>query len=141
MTDTQNPRLAWVLTWVLRGMGAWFVIFFVGIFLASATKMTSPELLYRMLGWGSPGDAEEQMLSIVYIVWGLFLWRAADDPARNRLFIDFTLIANIAHTGLMGIQAFTYGEHTHFMGDIPMGFAILAVLAAVWIPTRRRLTA
>lgn len=138
MTDTQNPRLAWVL----RGLGAYFVIFFVGIFVASATKVTSPELLYRMLGWGSPGDAEEQMLAIVYIVWGLFLWRAADDPARNRLFIDFTLIANIAHAGLMVIQAFTYsGEHTHLMGDIPVGFAILAVLAAVWIPARRRLTA
>ena len=127
------------LSLVLRAIGAVFVLFFVGAFIGSAMKISTPDLLYRMLGWGSVGDAEEQMISIVYIVWGLFLWVAARDPLRNRLFIDFTLWANLAHFGLMGIQSFTYGEHTHLYGDVLLGFLILAVLAATWLPVRRQL--
>ena len=104
-------------------------------------KVTTPDLLYRMLGWGDVGDAEEQMISIVYIVWGLFLWLAARDPARHRLFIDFTLAANLAHFGLMAIPSFTYGEHTHLSGDVLLGFVILGVLAWAWLPIRRQLVA
>lgn len=128
------------LPWVLRAIGVMFIVFFTLAFIASATKSDMPNLLYRMTGWGDIGDAEEQMISVVYIVWGFFLWAAARDPGRNKLFIDFTLAANIAHFGLMGIQALTYsGEHTHLYGDVMLGFAILAVLAVVWIPTRSRL--
>ena len=127
------------LSLVLRAIGALFVLFFVTAFIASAMKISTPDLLYRMLGWGSVGDAEEQMISIVYIVWGLFLWVAARDPLRNRLFIDFTLVANLAHFGLMGIQSFTYGEHTHLYGDVLLGFLILAALASAWLPVRRQL--
>lgn len=118
-----------------------FIVFFTLAFIASATKSDMPDLLYRMTGWGDIGDAEEQMISVVYVVWGFFLPAVARDPERNKLFIDFTLAANVAHFGLMGIQALVYtGEHTHLYGDVLLGFAILAVLAAVWIPTRRRLT-
>ena len=127
------------LSLVLRTIGALFVVFFVVAFIASATKVSEPDLLYRMLGWGSVGDAEEQMLSVVYIVWGVFLWFAARDPGRNRLFIDFTLVANLAHFGLMGIQSLTYGEHTHLYGDVLLGFLVLAVLAWAWLPVRRQL--
>lgn len=137
MSYGQNQKLAWAL----RGVGAMFVVFFTLAFIASATRSDMPDLLYRMTGWGDIGDAEEQMISIVYIVWGFFLFAVARDPGRNKLFIDFTLAANVAHFGLMGIQAVTYpGEHTHLYGDVLLGFAILAVLAAVWIPARRRLT-
>lgn len=118
-----------------------FIVFFTLAFIASATKSDMPDLLYRMTGWGDIGDAEEQMISVVYIVWGLFLFAVARDPQRNRLFIDFTLAANLAHFALMGVQALTYaGEHTHLYGDVLLGFAILAILAAVWIPVRGRLT-
>jgi hypothetical protein len=138
MTDAQNQRLAWVL----RGIGVLFIVFFTLAFIGSATKADMPDLLYRMTGWGDIGDAEEQMISIVYIVWGFFLWAVARDPGRNKLFVDFTLVANVAHFGLMGVQAFTYsGEHTHLLGDVPLGFAILAALAVVWLPVRSRVDA
>jgi hypothetical protein len=128
------------LSVVMRTIGALFVVFFVVAFIASALKVTTPDILYRMLGWGDVGDAEEQMISIVYIVWGVFLWLAARDPRQNRLFIDFTIVANLAHFGLMGIQSFTYGEHTHLYGDVLLGFLILAALAFAWLPVRRQLT-
>lgn len=127
------------LSLVLRTIGALFVVFFVAAFIGSALKLSTPELLYRMVGWGSVGDAEEQMISVVYIVWGVFLWLAARDPRQNRLFIDFTLVANVVHFGLMGVQSFTYGEHTHLYGDVLLGFLILGVLAAAWLPVRRQL--
>ena len=121
----------------LRVVGAIFVVFFVFAFVASATKMTDPELLYRMLGWGSPGDAEEQMLSIIYIVWGVFLWRAAKDPFKNGLFIDFTIAANVAHFALMAVQSLVMpGEHTHLYGDVLVGFIVIAILAVPWFAVR-----
>src|SRR5690349_11024563 len=121
----------------LRVVGAIFVVFFVFAFVASATKMTDPDLLYRMLGWGSPGDAEEQMLSIIYIVWGLFLWRAAKDPFKNSLFIDFTIAANVAHFTLMAVQSLVMpGEHTHLYGDVLVGFIVIAILAVPWFAVR-----
>jgi len=135
MNAEANARLSLVL----RMIGALFVLFFVVAFVASAMKVSTPDILYRMLGWGDVGDAEEQMISIVYIVWGVFLWLAARDPVRNRLFIDFTLMANVAHFGLMGIQSFTYDEHTHLYGDVLLGFVVLGVLAAAWLPVRRQL--
>lgn len=131
-----------VLSKVLRVIGAIFVVFFVAALIGSATKMSEPTLLYRLVGWGSVGDAEEQMISIVYIVWGVFLWKSAKDPLRNRLFIDFTLVANLAHFGLMAIQSVVMrGEHIHLIGDVLAGFVLLAVLAAAWIPVRRQSTA
>lgn len=135
MNDQANQRLSLAL----RTIGGLFVVFFVVAFIASAMKVSTPEILYRMLGWGDVGDAEEQMISVVYVVWGIFLWLAARDPRRNRLFIDFTLVANLAHFGLMGIQSFTYGEHTHLYGDVLLGFLILGMLAAAWLPVRREL--
>jgi len=129
------------LSMVLRTIGALFVVFFVAAFIGSAMKISTPDLLYRMVGWGGVGDAEEQMISVVYIVWGLFLWASARDPLRNRLFIDFTLVANVVHFGLMGIQSFTYGEHTHLYGDVLLGFLVIGALAAAWLPVRRQLAA
>ncbi|HSI26629.1 MAG TPA: DUF6632 domain-containing protein [Aeromicrobium sp.] len=121
----------------LRVVGAIFVVFFVFAFVASATKMTDPDLLYRMLGWGSPGDAEEQMLSIIYIFWGVFLWRAAKDPFKNGLFIDFTIAANVAHFALMAVQSLVMpGEHTHLYGDVLVGFIVIAILAVPWFAVR-----
>jgi len=36
------------------------------------------------------------MLAAVYIVWGVCLWIAARAPLQHRLFIDFTITANLA---------------------------------------------
>lgn len=131
MNDTRAVSSA------LRLVGAIFIVFFIFAFFASVTKMTEPALLYRMLGWGSPGDAEEQMISIVYVVMGVFMVLAAKDPLKNRLFIDFTVVANIAHFGLMGVQSLTMaGEHTHLYGDVLIGFIVIAIVAVPWLQVR-----
>ncbi|MGA8545089.1 MAG: hypothetical protein WB785_07520 [Mycobacterium sp.] len=41
------------------------------------------------------------MLSAVYVVWAIFLFRSARAPSANRLFLDFNLTANAAHFAVM----------------------------------------
>lgn len=54
--------------------------------------------------WGDAGTHVGPMLFVVYIVWSVFLIRAADDPWRHALFLDFTVWANLAHGLLMVVQ-------------------------------------
>jgi hypothetical protein len=127
------------LTLVLRVTAVAFVVVFTLLFLASATRTDTPELLYRLFAWGHVGDAEEQMLAVVYIVWGACLWVAARAPERHRLFIDFTILANLAHATVMAVQSFTYrGEHAHLWGDVVILYVVMGVLAALWLPVRRQ---
>ena len=45
------------------------------------------------------------MLMIIYIVWGVFLIRAARNPQAYLSFLSFTMWANLAHGVLMAGQA------------------------------------
>jgi hypothetical protein len=126
---------------VLRVIGASFVVFFTLGLISSAARIEAPDPLRALVQWDELGNAEEQMLSIVYVVWGAFLWFAARDPLRHRMFIDFTLIANAAHFLLMFVQGIAIdGEHAHLVGDVPTGIGLVGVLAATWLPVRRRAT-
>ena len=58
------------LALVLRLTAVAFIVVFTLLFLASVTQTDTPEFLYRLFAWGDIGDAEEQMLAAVYIVWG-----------------------------------------------------------------------
>ena len=46
----------------------------------------------------------ESMLTAIYVVWAVMLWRASGDPAKHALFIDFTIWASVAH-GLVMLVA------------------------------------
>lgn len=39
----------------------------------------------------------EGMMTAIYIVWAITLWRASDQPAKHPLVIDFTIWASAAH--------------------------------------------
>ena len=39
----------------------------------------------------------ESMMAAIHIVWAVMLWRASENPAKDPLFIDFTIWANAAH--------------------------------------------
>ena len=125
------------LALVLRFSGVAFIAVFTLLFLASVTHTDTPEFLYHLFAWGDIGDAEEQMLAVVYIVWGVCLWIAARAPLQHRLFIDFTIAANLAHAAVMAVQSFTYqGEHAHLWGDVVILFAVIGLLAVLWLPAR-----
>lgn len=69
----------------------------------------------------------ESMMAAIHIVWGVMLWRASINPARHRLFIDFTIWANAAHGLVMLIATpIQKGVVMMFVEGVP-----LLVLAAV----------
>ena len=133
----QERRPEAALSLALRGVGAFFIAFFVFAFVGSVTEMTEPRFLYRMLGWGGPGDPEEQMMSAIYVVWGGWLWAAARSPERHRLFVDFTIAANAAHGAVMFVQAVAlHDEHGHLHGDVLLWILVVVVLAVPRAMTR-----
>ena len=68
------------------------------------------------------------MLTAIHLVWAVMLWRAAADPARHLLFLDFTIWASVAH-GLVMLVAtpMQKGLVMTFIEGVPL-FAIAAVV-------------
>ena len=73
------------LALVLRLTAVAFIVVFTLLFLASVTQTDTPEFLYRLFAWGDIGDAEEQMLAAVYIVWGVCLGDGSSSHATANL--------------------------------------------------------
>ena len=97
-------------------------------------------LLYPMLliwpsGWswhqGSPASSDYfMMICFVYIVMGLFMIRAAKNPAANASFIWFVIWSSLAHALVMGWEAFrTPMMMGHLIGDIPALVIAAGILA------------
>lgn len=60
------------------------------------------------------------MIVGVYATLGLFLIRAARDPAAHRSLIWFTAWSSVVHGLIMAGQAAAdRGLHAHFLGDVP----------------------
>jgi hypothetical protein len=76
----------------------------------------------------------ESMLTAIHLVWAVMLWRAAEDPARHLLFIDFTIWANAAHGLVMVIATpLQKGLVMTVIESLPL-LVIAAVLA--WLRPR-----
>jgi hypothetical protein len=73
------------------------------------------------------------MLLVIYVVWGIFLLRAAGNPHGYASFLNFTMWANLAHGVLMAVQAATEFEHywSKFLTDVPF-VLVLAIGIFVW---------
>ena len=85
-------------------------------------------------GWawheGSPmANPYFPMIVAVYAVLGVFLIRAASDPAANASLIWFTVWSSVAHAAVMTVQSLE-GPHTmgHLLGDVPALLLVAAVL-------------
>lgn len=127
-----------MMSLALRAVGGTFIAFFIFAFIGSVTQMTEPHFLYEMLGWSSPGDPEEQMMAAIYVVWGVFLWRAASDSSSHPLFIEFSIAGNAAHFAMMLVQAIAMrGEHSHLHGDVLLWGLLVLLLALPWWSARR----
>lgn len=82
-------------------------------------------------GWGwTPRQPEyEQMIVGVYATLGVFLIRAARDPAANASLIWFTVWSSIVHGGIMLVQALVdETERANLLGDVPALFLVALVL-------------
>jgi hypothetical protein len=128
-----------LLPLMIRVTAIGYLIFFVPNLVLAATHHidTLPPLLARLFDWGGSADATAVMLSTVYVVWAMFLFRSARAPLEHGLFLDFNLMANSAHFAAMLIMALTMPEqHRHAVGVFALGLISTVPLAACWLPVR-----
>lgn len=123
---------AWVST-VLRANAVLFVAFFGFAFIAVALEIPLGEQLENLTQWGQHGRAYELMITSVYTVWGFYLWAAARSPREHRLFLGFTVTANVVHFSVMLLEAiFMPHEHLHLLGDVLVGWvSVISIAVAV----------
>jgi len=97
-------------------------------------------LLYPMLlvwpsGWawhhGSPASNDYfMMICFIYITLGIFMIRAAKNPAAHASLIWFVVWSSVAHAAVMTWEAFrTPMMMGHLIGDIPALIIAAGVLA------------
>jgi hypothetical protein len=137
MNRTQPSTL---LPLMIRLTAIGYLFFFVPNLVLAATHHidTLPPLFARLFDWGGGTDPSAVMLSTVYVVWAIFLFRSARAPLAHRLFLDFNLIANAAHFAVMLLMAIAMpDEHRHTVGVLALGLISTVPLAACWLPVRR----
>lgn len=117
-----------------------FSLFWSAAFMVLLLGVDLGPWLTPLIRWGAHGDEYAMMLCSLYIPWGVYLWRAATQPLRHKLLIDFTVVANAGHYGLMTLMAFVIpGAHTHLLGDVLLGWLGLLPLLLTWLPYRWRM--
>lgn len=85
-------------------------------------------LLPAEFRWSPHHPPYERMIVALYVALGVCLWRAAPDPSRHLLLIDFVILSSILHGGVMLYDALVQtGEHAHLWGDVPLLFAVAAL--------------
>ena len=90
-------------------------------------------------GWawhqGAPQDSQYFMMIVgIYATLGIFLIRAARDPAANRSLIWFTVWSSLVHAAIMAVQSFASPMHEgHMLGDVPALLLIAIVLGGLMI--------
>lgn len=100
-----------------------------------------PLAVFWPSGWawheGSPA-ANDYFLMIVgiYATLGVFLIRAAKDPAKNASLIWFTVWSSVVHAGVMAVEAMrTPTQHGHLYGDVPALLLVAVVLGFLMMRT------
>ena len=104
------------------------------IFLVGLLPMT---MLFPASWMWEPRHSEyEQMIIAVYAVLGIFLLKAAKQPAEHKSLIDFTAWSSLVHGGVMLVQALRDStDHANLHGDVP---ALIAVgLLFLWLGPRK----
>ena len=119
-----SQQRATYLSLALRVFG---VVFVVGVPLL---MMIWPD----GFGWKPYQPEYEQMIMGIYVVLGIFLFRAASNPAEHTSLIWFAIWSSLLHSLTMAGQALLDPiETTNFIGDIP-ALILVAVMLAWLMP-------
>lgn len=100
---TESKRMAWLRIF-LRVLCVGFLAAFIPwitLILTNAPILAPGGALAPVLRFQPYNASYESMMTAVYLVWAVMLWRASADPAQHRLFLDFTLWGNAAHGVVM----------------------------------------
>ena len=87
-------------------------------------------------GWawhhGAPHESQYFMMIVgIYATLGVFLIKAARNPAANVSLIWFTVWSSVVHAAIMAVQSFGHGHMGHLWGDVPALVLIAVVLAVL----------
>ena len=89
--------------------------------------------------WQPEQPAYLHMILSIYVVLGIFLLRAARDPARHLSLIWFTVWSSLAHATVMAIHSITDpGQMGHLWGDVA---ALVLTAVVLTVLVRRELPA
>ncbi len=96
-----------------------FLMFLGGVLIVVDSPIVGEgSLLAPFVRWHPFHKGYELMIIVIYSVWGPYMLQAAKNPSENRLFIDFTCFANLAHFALMFVLgALDPHEHQHMFSD------------------------
>ena len=103
-----------------------------------------PLAMFWPSGWawheGSPASNDYFMMIVgVYATLGVFLIRAAKDPAANASLIWFTVWSSIVHAAIMTWESMRTPMHKgHLMGDVPALLLVAVVLGYLMINSGER---
>lgn len=87
------------LTLKLFALLYWYLVaYFVAMLLSN--QLGNNWLDFTMKGGEYRWDFEA-FFTAIYLVWGVYLWKAAKNPEKSALFIKFTVWANFAHAFTM----------------------------------------
>ncbi|WP_339691148.1 DUF6632 domain-containing protein [uncultured Parasphingorhabdus sp.] len=98
-----------------------------------------PLALVWPAGWkwheGPPAASQYYMMIVgVYATLGIFLIRAAANPAAHRSLIWFTIWSSLVHAAIMAVQSMQDAEHIgHMLGDVP-ALLLVAVVLTLLMP-------
>ena len=101
----------------------------ITLILLDAPVLAPGSRLAPLLRFQPYNASYESMMAAIYIVWAVMLWRASDEPANHRLFIDFTIWATVAH-GLVMIVATPMQKGAAMM--VVESLPLLAIAALLW---------
>ncbi len=88
-------------------------------------------------GWawheGSPASSHYFMMIVgIYATLGVFLIRAARNPAAHASLIWFTVWSSVVHAAIMAVQSMTDPmQMGHMLGDVPALLLVAAVLGGL----------
>ncbi|HEY1374400.1 MAG TPA: DUF6632 domain-containing protein [Candidatus Binatia bacterium] len=108
----------------------------VALVLFGATFLCLPLLtVVWPSGWAWHAEGRSyylEMIWAVYMTLGIFLIRAARNPAAHKSLLWFTVWSSVAHGAVMAVQSFGAENHIHNMGhltgDVPALFLAALVL-------------
>jgi hypothetical protein len=92
-----------------------------------------PWCLPQLFFWQPRNIPYEFMIGGLYLALGIVMVIAARDPLEHKLFVDFVVLGNLFHAGVMIYFAVTRQQLAHLYGDV-IWIAALGLLPLAFYP-------
>ncbi len=113
----------------------WYIVVFL-LSVAPSLGVQLPSALIPEFRGAEYAWDFELMFTLIFAVWGYYLWVASRAPEQHSLFINFTIAATFAHIlGMLVIGLIRPGDLSHLLTDA-IALTIPTVLV-VYVKSRK----